>query len=133
MYTPDPDRIHKARLAELRVRSSCVRRQVAALAIHIRTGRVVAEGWNMERDGLCKTDCPRAKTNAKAGVSNYQTGPTRCIAIHAEEMLVRALRAQGIRPKEVEVLVSEEPCYMCSAMLQKIKISWRVLPLPSSR
>lgn len=120
----------RKRLRELRARSSCSRRQVAALAMDLKVGRVVAEGWNMERDGLCKKDCPRAKSGAVPGKSRYDKGPTACIAIHAEDMVVRSLRALAIRPKEIIVYVSEEPCYMCKALLEKCRLDWQVVPLP---
>lgn len=100
--------------------STCVRRQVGALVLDGR--EVVGAGWNVERDGLCDTDCPRAHSAAVRGVTSYDVGAGRCIAVHAEEM---ALLAAPPGAGEL-MMVSSEPCYKCEAMLERFGVEWVV-------
>lgn len=119
------DMFHAMTAQQMAEMSTCVRRKVGCIAINRHTLEVIAGGWNMERDGLCEKDCPRAQHyDVVPGVSSYEHGPTKCISIHAEDMCVRALRGMGISLCDVYLVVTHEPCYKCREMLEFLGVEW---------
>ncbi|AUV61993.1 dCMP deaminase [Mycobacterium phage SWU2] len=64
-------------------RSDCERSKVGAVVVKDR--RVRATGYNGAPSGRpgCAT-CPRRTAEATPGVSDYDRGPTACVAVHAE-------------------------------------------------
>ena len=94
-------------------RGDCVRSQVGAIALdehHI----IVGAGYNGAPSGApgCLSDgaCPRATSGVEPG-SSYDTGPGACIALHAEQNLIRM--ADWRLLIRATLYVTREPCGGC--------------------
>lgn len=118
-------------------RSSCERAQVGAVALIVVQGQwePVSSGWN-KPSSSCRLHCPRYKAGLSGGVvplrSSYDSGDTRCIAVHAEEMALVGVRCSEYFDGDwsrVHVLTSRLPCYRCIEMLVGLGVPWDVLDL----
>jgi dCMP deaminase len=96
-------------------RSSCTRRKHGAVVVQNR--RVRGTGYNGGPRGYGHCDggsCPRARSDVPSG-SSYETGPGRCIAIHAE-----ANALLWTAPEEREratIYITGAPCFSCAKLI----------------
>lgn len=84
MSRPDWDAYFLGCLPALAARADCSRRQVSAIVV--RGNRIVSTGYNGSPAGgpsCLAGECPRARSNVPPD-SSYDTGPGRCVAVHAE-------------------------------------------------
>lgn len=94
-------------------RGDCTRSQVGAVALderHI----IIGTGYNGAASGDpgCLSDgaCPRASSGVVPG-SSYDTGPGACIALHAEQNLIRMGEWRLLIG--ATLYVTREPCDGC--------------------
>lgn len=99
-------------------RGDCTRSQVGAIALderHI----IVATGYNGAPSGApgCLSDgaCPRALSGVEPG-SSYDTGPGACIALHAEQNLIRMADWRFLIG--ATLYVTREPCGGCWKLIR---------------
>lgn len=96
---------------QIKTRSTCLRRQVGAVAVNQRH-RVLGTGYNGAPSGLAhctKDTCVRIQRKIPSGQS-----PELCKAIHAEENIVLQL---GDRLREATLYCTAQPCVMCTKSL----------------
>ena len=102
------------------VRSSCERSKVGAV-ISDRNNRVVAVGYNDAPSGMpgCET-CPRRTSNVESG-SSYDTGPGKCVSLHAEQNCVLHARREDMAGGTI--WITRPPCDGCLKMLMGTDLS----------
>ncbi len=92
------------------LRSSCLRRQVAAIAV--KDKRILATGYNGAPTGIkhCidRGGCMRKQLNIPSGEQ-----PHLCYAVHAEENLIVQAAFHGISLKGCEIYCTHQPCSLC--------------------
>lgn len=108
-------------------RGECTRRKVGAVLVHKATRTVVATGYNgvLAGEVSCLDGvCPRASSDVPP-LSQYDSGPGRCIATHAEENAVRQYRISGnpIPTSGLEIYVTRPPCAACTERLNELDIT----------
>lgn len=99
-------------------RSSCVRRQVGAIAVDPVTHRIIATGYNGNIPGAphcTKQTCVRTREKIPSGERL-----DRCVAVHAEQNVV--LCAGMERLKDATVYVTCQPCITCMKLLLSCNI-----------
>lgn len=108
------------------VRADCIRRQVGSVVV--RDHRIVASGYNGAPPGApgCLTDgaCPRGASGVPSG-SNYDDGPGRCIAIHAEANAILYAGRDGCVGSTL--YVTDTPCFWCQKTIRAsglIRVVW---------
>lgn len=149
---PSFDATFLAMAAELAKRGDCTRRQVAALVVlH---GHIVGHGYNGAASGapgcLSAGACPRGRHGKKhplradgyfdsclcghtwpcpdavAPLSSYDTGPGRCIAVHAE---INAILDADKRDRAgATIYVTCKPCDPCTNVIERVRIIRVVTP-----
>lgn len=105
-------------------RSDCERSKVGALVV--KNGRVRSTGYNGSPAGTpgCET-CPRRTSNATPGVSDYSSGDTRCIAIHAEGNALLYCDREDL--DGATLYITRSPCYECEKLISAtgiVEIIW---------
>lgn len=98
-------------------RGECTRSQVGAVLVGA-DKRLRSAGYNGAPTGApscLKGACPRATSNAVPGVSSYEEGPSRCIAIHAEANVL--LFASKDDCTGATIYVTRNPCDGCQKMI----------------
>lgn len=101
-------------------RADCTRRLVGAVIVD-QQHRIVATGYNGAPAGApgCLTAgaCPRGQQgfDAVPPGSSYDTGPSSCIAVHAEANAL--LYADGHRTRGATLYVTSEPCDGCARLI----------------
>ena len=99
-------------------RSSCIRRQVGALAV--KDKRILCTGYNGISTGLesCveRNECLRDKLNIPSGKQHEI-----CRAIHAEENLLIHAALHGINLKGCTIYCTHQPCNMCLRKIISLK------------
>lgn len=103
----------------------CKRSQVGAVIVN-RDGLVVAADFN--RGGpytpsCLDGGCPRADASLEEVPpgSQYDTGPGRCISVHAEANAI--LSAGRMQCKDATMYCTREPCWWCEKLAMEVKIS----------
>lgn len=97
----------------VKTRSSCSRRQVAAVIVKDR--RLISTGYNGTPRGVKNCDaggCPRCASDAPSG-----TGLGECICCHAEENAITQAALHGISVAEGMMYVTISPCLTCARMI----------------
>lgn len=126
----------------------CTRRKVGAVIFNPANGDLIQLGYNgapAGEQGCLTGACPRGRhykvhftngdwcacsnrwpcpDNVVPG-ANYETGPGKCIAIHAE--LNACLRA-GTLARGMAIAISEEPCEWCVKLLRGARLALVVTP-----
>jgi dCMP deaminase len=126
-------------------RGDCTRRQVGAMIIDPDTHDVIEPGYNGPPAGepgcLSAGACPRGRhfhrspafcacgglwpcKDAVEPGSSYDTGPGRCIAIHAE---ANALLRAGRRSRGAWMYLTEKPCDGCMKLIKGagiVRVIW---------
>lgn len=106
-------------------RSDCERSKVGAVIVNDR--RIRATGYNGAPSGLpgCGT-CPRRMAGATPGVSDYDTGPTKCVAVHAEANALLFCDRGDLAG--ASLYVTRKPCYACDKLVAAAGITHVVWP-----
>ncbi|AFM54993.1 dCMP deaminase [Mycobacterium phage Astro] len=106
-------------------RSDCERSKVGAVVVKDR--RVRATGYNgaPAGDSGCGT-CPRRLANAIPGVSDYNSGETRCVAVHAEANALLYCDREDLLG--ATLYITREPCYACSNLIRAAGVARVVTP-----
>ncbi len=99
-------------------RSSCIRRQISAVAV--KDKRILATGYNGAPTGVrhCveRGGCMRELMNIPSGEQQE-----KCLAIHAEENLIVQAAIHGISLKGCEIYCTTKPCIMCARKIISIQ------------
>lgn len=103
--------------------AQCRRRRIGAVIV--KQNRIVGTGYNGSPRGQLSClagACPRGKLSEEelAPYSSYDSGPGKCVAVHAEVRAIldtpRNLLAGSI------MYVTDEPCWGCSLLIQEVGI-----------
>ncbi len=107
-------------------RADCTRRQVGAVVMDDE-GRIVSTGYNGAPAGEpgCASDgaCPRGRLTyaEQPGKEGYESGDSRCVALHAEVNAV--VYAGRERCKGATIYVTDAPCYLCELVIKAAGIA----------
>lgn len=97
----------------IKMRSTCLRRQVGALIV--KDKRILATGYNGAPAG-CKhceeIGCMREKLNVPSGQRHEL-----CRAIHAEQNAIVQAAYSGTSVKDGTLYVTTQPCVLCAKMI----------------
>ena len=94
-------------------RSSCCRRQVAAVIV--KDKRVISTGYNGTPRGVRNCDaggCPRCNSTVKSG-----HGLSECLCCHAEENAIVQAACHGISVDGSTLYTTYSPCLLCAKMI----------------
>ncbi|QJD52135.1 deoxycytidylate deaminase [Mycobacterium phage MA5] len=128
MSRPDWDEYFLIIAEAVATRSDCERSKVGAVVVKDR--RVRGTGYNGAPSGRpgCDT-CPRRLAAAVPGVSDYDSGPTRCVSVHAEaNALLYADRDDLIG---ATLYITRAPCPGCQKLIDAAGIERVVYPKES--
>lgn len=112
-------------------RADCTRRRIGAVILN-QDHRIVSTGYNGAATGQagCLTDnaCPRgrASTEEVPPGSSYDTGPGKCISIHAEQNALMEL--PRIATMGCTMYVTDVPCGGCERMIKGSNLDRVVWP-----
>jgi dCMP deaminase len=125
MSRPDWDEYFLIIAEAVASRSDCERSKVGAVVVKDR--RVRATGYNGAPSGKsgCAT-CPRRVSEAEPGVSDYSSGATRCVAIHAEANALLYCDREDL--VGATLYVTREPCYACEKLIEAAGIAHVIWP-----
>ena len=122
VYDVVPDRTRKTmgwdayflNIAEaVRLRSTCIRRQVGAVIVSDR--RIISTGYNGTPKGILNCNeggCPRCNSDAPSG-----THLEDCICVHAEANAIAQAARFGMRTDEAELYCTLFPCKDCAKLM----------------
>lgn len=110
------------------LRADCSRRRVGCVVVL--DNRVISTGYNgapAGDPGCLSGACPRGQLgyNEVAPFTNYDTGPGRCIAIHAEANALLYARTNCVG---ATAYITDPPCPTCSKLLRAAGIERIVYP-----
>ncbi|MCR4401185.1 MAG: cytidine/deoxycytidylate deaminase family protein [Firmicutes bacterium] len=94
-------------------RSTCLRRQVGAIAVRDR--RILATGYNGAPTGLAhcgEVGCLRAEREVPSGERHEL-----CRGLHAEQNVIIQAALHGISIKGATIYCTNHPCVLCAKML----------------
>ena len=100
-------------LEVIKKRSTCLRRQVAAVIV--KDKRIIATGYNGAPTGLfhCRqVGCLREKNNIASG-ENHEL----CRGIHAEQNAIIQSAMHGVSVKDATIYITHSPCILCAKMI----------------
>lgn len=112
-------------------RGECRRRKVGAV-IFGPDGVIISTGYNGAPTGTVRGcvegACPRGllTEDQLPAYANYNEGPGRCIAVHAEARAI--LSAERDRLPGSTIVVTDEPCYGCQKLIAEVQIERIVTP-----
>lgn len=117
---PDWDEYFLGIAQAVAARSDCERSKVGAVIVNDR--RIRATGYNGSPAGQpgCAT-CPRRTSDAAPGVDTYDSGATRCVAVHAEANALLYCDREDLRG--ATLYVTRKPCYACEKLIQAAGIT----------
>ncbi len=105
-------------MAVIATRSSCMRRQIAAIAV--KDKRILATGYNGAPTGIkhCvdRGGCMREQLNIPSGEKQE-----KCLAVHAEENLIVQAAIHGISLRGCDIYCTHQPCIMCARKIISIQ------------
>lgn len=128
MLRPSRDRWALLVAQAVATRAECSRRLVGAVILD-RKGRIAGSGYNGAAPGKpnCLDGyCPRAHTNVPPG-SSYDTGPGKCIAVHAELNALLDVDDRS-RLEGATLYITDAPCDGCKKIIGVTAISDVVWP-----
>lgn len=111
-------------------RADCHRRKVGAVLVD-QARRVISTGYNGAPSGVpgCLSGgCPRGQLSYEqvAGLSDYDSGPGRCVALHAEVNAI--LYAADRSTRGATIYINHEPCGPCLRTMAGAGIARAVWP-----
>ncbi len=112
-YRPDWDTYFMGICHYIKIRSNCIRRQVAAVVV--KDNRIISAGYNGTPRGIknCfEGGCKRCASDAPSG-SNL----SECICSHAEENAITQAAYYGVSLKDATLYCTESPCLTCAKMI----------------
>lgn len=110
---PDWDEYFMSIAHVVKTRSSCSRRQVAAVIVKDR--RVISTGYNGTPRGV--PNCNQGGCARCAGDAPSGSALGDCICCHAEENAITQAAYHGIRVSGGTIYVTISPCLTCSRMI----------------
>ena len=112
-------------------RADCRRRAVGAVIVDAEH-RIVSTGYNGAPRGVpgcLEGHCPRGLLSYEEiqASSNYDSGPGRCISLHAE---ANALIYAGKQVRDCAIYITDEPCPTCAKLIagagiEKVVVEYR--------
>jgi dCMP deaminase len=105
------------------LRGDCRRRQIGAVIMDARH-KIIGTGYNgvaPGQQGCIDGGCPRAFTSVEPN-SSYDTGPGRCIAVHAEANSVADAGAAALMSSSCTIYITQAPCLGCQNLLDRFLI-----------
>ncbi|WP_303864687.1 cytidine/deoxycytidylate deaminase family protein [Alkalibaculum bacchi] len=97
----------------IKKRSTCLRRQVAAIIV--KDKRIVATGYNGAPSGIAHCGdigCLREQLGVPSGEKHEL-----CRAIHAEQNAIIQAAVHGVSIAEATIYITHSPCALCAKML----------------
>ncbi|AFQ97345.1 dCMP deaminase [Mycobacterium phage Rebeuca] len=124
-HRPDWDEYFLIIAEAVATRSDCERSKVGAVVVKDR--RVRATGYNGAPAGRpgCDT-CPRRLAEAVPGVSSYDSGPTRCVSVHAEANALLYCDREDLIG--ATLYITRPPCPGCQKLIDAVGITRVVTP-----
>ncbi|NTW71658.1 MAG: cytidine deaminase [Eubacteriaceae bacterium] len=113
MERPSWDEYFLEMLHTIKKRSTCVRRQVAAVIV--KDKRIVATGYNGAPTGLfhCgQVGCLREQRSIPSGEQHEL-----CRGIHAEQNAIIQSALHGVSVKDSTIYITHSPCVLCAKMI----------------
>ena len=113
MKTPSWDEYFMAIAHVVASRSTCSRRQVAAVIV--KDNRIISTGYNGTPRGITNCNeggCPRCNSTVPSGKSLDE-----CLCSHAEENAITQAAYHGISVKGATLYTTFSPCLMCAKMI----------------
>ncbi|MCL1802338.1 MAG: cytidine/deoxycytidylate deaminase family protein [Eubacteriaceae bacterium] len=113
MNRPSWDEYFVALLDVVKTRSTCLRRQVAAVIV--KDKQIISTGYNGAPKGVehCEqVGCLREKLNIASGERHEL-----CRGIHAEQNAIVQAALHGASLEGAEIYITHSPCILCSKML----------------
>ncbi len=110
---PSWDKYFMDLLELIKTRSTCMRRQVAAIIV--RDKQVISTGYNGAPRGVFHCDqvgCLREKLHVPSGERHEL-----CRGIHAEQNAIIQASIHGVSIENSEIYITDSPCILCSKML----------------
>jgi dCMP deaminase len=113
LYRPDWDEYFMAIAKTVAMRSSCIKRKVAAVIV--KENRIISTGYNGTPRGIpnCNSGgCPRCNSMTPSG-----HGLDECICSHAEENSITQAAYHGVSIKGGTIYITYSPCLTCAKMI----------------
>jgi dCMP deaminase len=113
MERPSWDEYFLDMLEVIKKRSTCVRRQVAALIV--KDKRIIATGYNGAPTGIThcgEIGCLRAQQSIPSGLRHEL-----CRGIHAEQNAIIQSAVHGVSVKDSTIYITHSPCVLCAKMI----------------
>ncbi|MDR2520107.1 MAG: cytidine/deoxycytidylate deaminase family protein [Eubacteriaceae bacterium] len=113
MDRPTWDEYYIALLGVVKTRSTCLRRQVAAIIV--KDSQIISTGYNGAPKGVFHCEqvgCLREKQNVPSGERHEL-----CRGIHAEQNAIIQAATHGVGIEGAEIYITHSPCMLCSKML----------------
>lgn len=110
---PDWDEYFMSLLDVIKTRSTCLRRQVAAVIV--RDKKIIATGYNGAPKGVFHCEqvgCLRDQLNIPSGERHEL-----CRGIHAEQNAIIQASVHGVSIEGSDIYITHSPCILCSKML----------------
>lgn len=113
MSRPSWDEYFIEMLGIIKKRSTCKRRQVAAIIV--KDKRIIATGYNGAPTGLrhCgQVGCIREQKGIPSGEQHEL-----CRGIHAEQNAIIQSAVHGVSVKDSTIYITHSPCVLCAKMI----------------
>ena len=110
---PEWDKYFMDLLEVIKTRSTCMRRQVAAIIV--KDKQIISTGYNGAPKGIFHCDqvgCLREKLAIPSGEKHEL-----CRGIHAEQNAIIQASMHGVSIEGTEIYITHSPCVLCSKML----------------
>ncbi len=110
---PEWDKYFMDLLEVIKTRSTCLRRQVAAIIV--KDKQILSTGYNGAPKGIFHCEqvgCLREKYAIPSGERHEL-----CRGIHAEQNAIIQASSHGVSIEGAEIYITHSPCVLCSKML----------------
>ncbi len=110
---PEWDKYFMDLLDMVKTRSTCMRRQVAAIIV--RDKQIISTGYNGAPKGIFHCEqvgCLREREGIPSGEKHEL-----CRGIHAEQNAIIQASMHGVSIENCEIYITHSPCALCSKML----------------
>lgn len=113
MVRPSWDEYFMEMLDVVKKRSTCLRRQVAAIIV--KDKRIIATGYNGAPSGLLhcsEVGCIREQKDIPSGEHHEL-----CRGIHAEQNAIIQSAMYGVGVRDATIYITHSPCVLCAKMI----------------